>query len=255
MVPGKYLRAVRACQRMKGKKVDRCWQALAGWLWPPVCLLCGQRGQSGLDLCAGCQGDLPANAPACERCAGPLPAGAATGWCARCQRHAPPFASCRVPLRYQYPVDRMIQGLKYQRQLAMGRVLGSLLARHVLANAVPLPEIILPVPLGPARYRRRGFNQARELALPVGVATGVPVRSDVLVRQRETTGQAGLDRQSRRRNVRDAFALTRPITAQHVVVMDDVVTTTSTVAALAQLLRDNGVQRVDVWAVARAVRH
>lgn len=174
--------------------------------------------------------------------------------CASCLLRPPLFARSEVPFRYQFPMDRLIQGLKYQRQLAMGRMLGCLLARQLLALDLERPQLILPVPLGAARYRQRGFNQARELALPVGAALGVPVRSDLLMRQRETAEQAGLDRQERQRNVCDAFALLAPLCVQHVALLDDVVTTTSTVTALTRLLRDNGVQRVDVWAVARAVR-
>lgn len=214
----------------------------------------GRLGSCGLDLCAGCLGDLPINTPACDQCAGPLPPDINSGRCAPCLLRPPPFNRSHVPLRYDFPVDRMIQALKYQRQMPMGRVLGALLVMHLQSVDAGVPELILPVPLGAARYRSRGFNQARELALPVGAALGVPVRSDVLARRRETVEQAGLDRRQRLRNVRGAFALLKPLGVQHVALLDDVITTASTVTAVSQLLRDNGVQRVDVWAVARAVR-
>lgn len=263
-------------------EVDSWRRRLAGWLWSSSCLLCGQtdhsvhgdrtalagsRGQPTglegsrspsllcqLDLCAGCLGDLPANTPSCEQCAGPLPPDVGSGRCAPCLLRPPPFTRCYAPLRYDFPVDRLIQALKYQHQLPMGRVLGTLLATHLLSVDAPCPQFILPVPLGSARYRSRGFNQARELALPVSAALGVPVRSDVLARSRETKEQAGLNRRQRLRNVRGAFTLTAPLQVRHVAVVDDVITTGSTVMAVSQLLRANGVQRVDVWAVARAVR-
>src|SRR5690606_27231058 len=138
--------------------------------------------------------------------------------------------------------------------LPMGRALGSLLVMHLQNIDADRPQLILPVPLGLARYRSRGFNQARELALPVSTALGIPVRNDVLERRRETAEQAGLNRRQRLRNVSGAFALLKPLDVKHVALLDDVITTGSTVTAVSQLLRDNGVQRVDVWAVARAMR-
>jgi predicted amidophosphoribosyltransferase len=79
------------------------------------------------------------------------------------------------------------------------------------------------------RYRERGFNQARELALPVCKALDLKLRSDLVARHRETREQAGLDRNERLKNTRHAFALTAPLAARHVAIIDDVVTTGSTV--------------------------
>jgi ComF family protein len=148
----------------------------------------------------------------------------------------------------------LIQGLKYRRRLAYGRVLGELLARYLKKRGDSLPEIIIPVPLGTRRYRERGYNQARELALPIHRALGLPLRSDLIVRQRETLEQATLDRKRRRKNIRGAFALIGTLQARHVAIVDDVVTTGSTVTEIANLLRKAGAQRVEVWAVARAPR-
>jgi ComF family protein len=234
--------------------VDRWTKALSAWLWPPRCVLCGQAGQPGLDLCAGCEADLPINDAACSQCAEPL-AGAIgrSLLCGACLRRMPPFQCCAA-FRYAYPVDRLIQGLKYRRRLAYGRVLGQLLARRLMTRDGALPQLIVPVPLGTRRYRERGYNQARELALPIHHALGLPLRSDLIVRRRETLEQAALDRKQRRKNIRDAFALTGALPSRHIAIVDDVVTTGSTVTELAKLLRRAGAERVEVWAVARAPR-
>ena len=90
---------------------------------------------------------------------------------------------------------------KVRNELACGRVRGQLFASCLLARGAPLPAAIVPVPLALRRYRQRGYNQASELALSIRRVTGVAVRSDIAIRQRETAEQAGLDRKARRRNV------------------------------------------------------
>lgn len=174
--------------------------------------------------------------------------------CDVCQRRPPVFNACVAPFRYDFPVDRMIQRLKYGGDLAYGRILGQLLARH-LSHRDTRPELVIPVPLGPLRYRERGFNQARELALPVCKSLGLTLRSDLVTRQRETREQAELDRRERLRNIHCAFSLSAHLNARHVAIVDDVVTTGSTVNEVSKVLRAAGAEWIEVWAVARAQRN
>lgn len=227
---------------------------LGGQLWPHRCALCGLPGQDDVDLCAGCEGDLPVNDNFCEHCAEPLPRELSQpALCGACLRQTPVFDACVAPFLYAYPMDRMIQGLKYRGDLPYGRILGSLLARH-LARRRTRPELVIPVPLALMRYRERGFNQARELALPVCKALDLTLRSDLVLRHRETREQAALDRNARLTNTQDAFALTAPLRARHVAIIDDVVTTGSTVNEISKVLRAAGAEWIEVWAVARAPR-
>lgn len=226
--------------------------AVAGWLWPPQCALCGRPGQQGLDLCAACEADLPLNDNVCEHCAEPLPRELTQPTlCGACLQRPPSFDACVAPFRYAFPIDRMIQRLKYGRELCHGRILGQLLARH-LARRDTRPELVIPVPLASRRYRERGFNQARELAAPLCRSLELTLRSDLVTRLRETREQAGLDRTERSKNMRDAFALVAPLHARHIAIVDDVVTTGSTVNDLSKLLRSAGAEWIEVWAVARA---
>ncbi len=235
-----------------------------GWLHriqaivlPPSCILCGDRGQQPLlDLCFGCAADLPANAGACARCAAPLPiepAGCLE--CGRCMTRPPAFDRAVVPHLYGYPLDRIIQMFKYHGALAFGRVLGTLLARHLQAgaNARRAPQALIPVPLHPARHRERGFNQALELARPVSEMLDIRIDDGLCRRVRDTRDQTELDARERRKNIRRAFALTRDPVVEHVALIDDVLTTGSTTAELARTLKRAGVKTVEVWAVARAV--
>ena len=225
------------------------WRPWSFALFPGRCLLCGRPSGRPLDLCAGCDGALPRLTSACHRCALPLPV---PGTCGRCLRQPPPFDASIVSCHHAHPVDHMIHRLKYSGDLAQAGVLATLLATRVREGSAPLPEALVPVPLHWRRLLTRGFNQALELALPLGRALGIPVRDRLVVRERATPPQVGLSRELRRRNLSAAFGVRPGPLPGHLALVDDVVTSASTVAALAGCLRRAGVARVEVWAVARA---
>lgn len=252
---GQYSQQLEGCQPVWHVQVDRLWHAFAELLWPSRCILC-LAATTAVDLCAACARDLPANANCCRQCALPLAEGAHRNWmCGACVKKAPRFDASFVPFRYAYPLDRMIQRLKYARQLSIGRVLARSFAEQLLATrSEPLPSAIVPVPLGRVRYLSRGYNQATELARHLRGHLEVSAHSDWVVRVRETSEQAALARDARRMNVRGAFALSGRPDCEHVAILDDVVTTGSTVNEVATVLRKAGVKRIEVWAIARAGR-
>jgi ComF family protein len=220
-------------------------------LLPPRCLLCGARGSDGRDLCGGCAADLALNQPACPRCA--LPLAQPAPLCAACIKASPPFTTAWAPFRYGHPLDLLEARFKFRADLAAGRVLSELLVERVQIDAPALPDAIVPVPLHRARLRARGYNQALELARPLALALGVPLRHDLLLRSRPTDPQSALDAKARRRNVRGAFALAEGTELPaHVALFDDVMTTGATLREAALTLRRAGVARVDAWALARA---
>lgn len=218
---------------------------------PPRCLLCGAAGADGRDLCAGCAADFPRNAVRCPLCALPLPFPAPA--CGDCLKRPPPFAGAWAPFRYGHPLDLLETRFKFGADLAAGRVLSSLMVERAGADAPERPALLLPVPLHESRLRRRGYNQALELARPLAHAFGIPLCADVLSRTRATPPQTGLDAKARRRNLRGAFAVTADASLPaHVVLFDDVMTTGATLREAARTPRRAGVARVDAWALARA---
>jgi len=251
-----YSHRISGCQPRKRIQVDSLWASISSVLWPPSCVLCQGTGQPGRDLCVACEGDLIANPVCCMRCAQPLfRTRARRDLCGRCLGAHAIIESSFVPYRYAYPLDRLIQRLKYGNALSVARVLGGLFAdRRAELECEQAPELIVPVPLGRRRYRERGFNQAHELARAVSRRANIELRSDLVERMRETPEQAGLPRRQRRRNVRGAFRLLRTLKASHIAIFDDVVTTGSTVNELAKVLRRAGARRIEVWAIARAGR-
>lgn len=227
--------------------------ALHSLVLPPVCLACGARGQMPLmDLCAACRSELPATTQACQRCAIPLQ-GREAEVCGACLRRPPRYDRSYCAYRYAYPIEHFVRALKYGHSLAQARVLGELLADYLQQQrSAPLPDCLIPVPLATRRYRERGYNQVIEMGRFIEQALGIAMRTDLLSRTRHTIEQAGLTRRERRKNLRRAFAVMQPPPA-HVAILDDVVTTGSTVNEIAHTLRRAGAQQIEVWAVARAV--
>lgn len=225
------------------------WRRLRCFVLPLRCLLCGAAGADGIDLCADCATELPRNRSCCARCA--LPMATPTQLCGECLRRAPPWDAAWAPFRYGWPLDRLESRYKFGADLAAGRVLSTLWQREPCP--VKLPQLLLTVPLHRSRLRRRGYNQALELARPLARAAGVPLCHDALLRRRSTTAQTELDATARRRNVHAAFvAREGAALPAHVAILDDVMTTGATLAECARVLKRVGVQRVDVWALARA---
>ncbi|HEX3896254.1 MAG TPA: ComF family protein [Rudaea sp.] len=218
---------------------------------PSRCLLCRLNGSEGRDLCDACANDIARNSLCCPRCALPLTARAPL--CGECLQREPAFASAFVPFVYGHPIDLLLTRFKFSRNLAAGSVLAKLWLDAYSAGCADLPEAIVPVPLHRSRLRERGFNQALEIARPVSKAFGIAVRTDLLTRTRATSAQSDLDAVARRRNLRGAFEMTKAAECpSHVALVDDVMTTGTTVRECARVLRKAGVSRVDVWAIARA---
>jgi ComF family protein len=233
----------------------RWLRRLEAALLPHVCLLCGGRAE-GMDLCRGCHDDLPWNRSPCPRCANPLPPSAPGTACGDCQagRIDPALDCIRAPLVYDYPVDRLVLGLKYAEKLAHARMLGELMAANLLAAArvasMSRPVAVVPVPLHGSRLRERGFNQAHELARPVARALGLPLRPRLLKRTRHSEPQSRLPLAQRRSSIRGQFATRGPVPAR-IAVIDDVVTSGSTACEIARVLKAAGAEWVEVWACAR----
>lgn len=231
--------------------IYKCLYNMQSWLNARPCPVCQGRAAHGRDFCAGCAAALPYLGPACPRCAAPHDLGASTAECGRCQTEAPAYTASSALFRYAFPIDRLIQGLKYHGQLHHARLLGELLAAR-LAPHPTRPECILPVPLHAARLRERGYNQSLELARILARRLEVDLDYRSLQRTRATAPQTGLPLDQRARNVRQAFALAPGFSARHVAIVDDVMTSGHTAEAVAKCLRRAGVEEVEVWVVARA---
>ncbi len=215
---------------------------------PQDCFLCAAPGGDGL-LCPACSSSLPRMPAAlCPRCALPTPDSSV---CGTCLKKAPNFDATRAVFRYEFPLDRLIQSLKYSHRLACAGFLGRMLAQTDLPFR---PDLIVPVPLSATRLAERGFNQALEIARPLLRILDVPVELDRIHRSRDTSPQAALPWKQRAKNVWQAFECEIDLGGQTVLVVDDVMTTGSTLDELARMLKAHGATRVANLVVARALR-
>lgn len=218
---------------------------------PPRCLLCGATSGDAL-ACAGCSHEMPQMPGTCPRCA--LPS-AASAVCGDCFVKPPPLRLVVAAYRYAFPIDRMVQALKYHGELAVADWFGDALARAVVrqrSDDAPV-DAVIALPLARARQQQRGFNQAHEIARRV--AGDLEVRCHAgLRRQRETAPQASLPWAARARNMRDAFVATQRFDGARIAIVDDVMTTGATLHAAAKALRHAGARSVDAWVVARTLR-
>lgn len=216
-------------------------------LLPQDCLLCGGFSGAAL-LCAACAHELPQLPDAlCPVCAEASPGGAT---CGACLKSPPHFDATVAAFRYAFPVDKLVQALKYRRRLATA----DFLAKAMLAAGAPAGDIVVPLPLSAGRLRERGFNQAVELARPLARALALPLELDGCTRRRDTAPQATLPWKERRKNVRHAFECALDLSGKSVIVVDDVMTTGATLDEFAGTLKAHGVVRVINWVAARALK-
>ena len=208
------------------------------------CFLC--QGAAHELLCESCDADLPRlGSGLCPRCALASPLGAV---CGRCLTQPPAYDATVAALAYAFPADVLVQALKFRGELALAPFLGNLLYGCLSGKSV---NCIIPVPLSAERLRRRGYNQALEIARTVAAATGVRLAPETCRRTRDTSEQMELPLEERARNVRGAFECPRLVEGATVAVLDDVMTTGATLQEVAAALKRAGAARVVNWVVAR----
>jgi len=234
-------------------------RGVVGLVYPPVCALCHERRappEAG-HVCDACRDRLRwISGPACPRCGLPFSGTVPSppGPCAECRESPPPWDRARAAVHAEGVALEAIHRLKYGREPWFARFLAGVLVEAALPDlAGRAVQGLVPVPLHPVRRREREFNQAERLALPLARALGVPLVADRVLRVEATRNQATLDRKERRLNVRSAFGPRGDgVLRGHWVVVDDVLTTGATAAAVSQVLRRLGADEITVWAVARA---
>ncbi len=239
-----------------GTTLRRAGEALVSLLYPPHCAHCGADTEGGVHLCAACAGQAKMIvAPFCQRCSEPFDGAITSGFtCANCADRTLHF-DCAVSRYLSRGVVReFVHRFKYDRHFYLRHPLADWLAEALDDERIRAQPIgaLVPVPLHSARFREREFNQADVLAELLAQRTGTPLLR-ALTRIRYTTTQTRLDRHERMENLRNAFRVHHSAAVQnrHLVLVDDVFTTGSTVDECARVLRAAGAASVRVVTVAR----
>ncbi len=221
---------------------------LASWLLPAPCLACQvpiSSLRAPLGLCQACRVRLAPLVPemACRRCSEPLPLDRAAPLavgdprCEACRERGPSYDRLLAAWLYWPPLDAVIRDFKFRRLDYLGEHLARSMADRLGPALLPSqggPALVSHVPLHWRRRLRRGYDQAREIAVPLARALGIPFHS-TLRRRRSTSAQSSLDRSERLANLEGVFAVRRsaPVQGQCIFLVDDVATTGATLDAAA----------------------
>jgi len=226
-------------------------------LYPPHCAICSQTTAGGEHLCASCRKKARAiRAPFCQTCSEPF-SGQIDGpfVCSECRERKHRFACAVSCYKSSDVVRELVHQLKYKGRVYLRHVLAEWLAQTLDDPRLQSPpcDRLVPVPLHAARQRERGFNQALVLAEELGTRSGIPV-ANCLRRIRYTESQTHFDRDARMENLRGAFQMRHhsDVRNLHLLLIDDILTTGSTVDECARVLLDAGAASVRVATVARA---
>ncbi len=229
------------------------YRQFSEYIAPGICLLCESlisHAQGSL-LCQDCKEDGPNPLPMCQRCGCLLPASGTFCVCLEGSHSLDRIIAVR---HYHYPVNRLVQEMKYHGRLGLCREFGLAISKLVHSTNSTLPNCLIPVPMHRSRLRERGYNQALEIANVVSERLGMPLETNLITRSRPTVPQIDLNPEARTRNVRGAFVVHKQINYDHVAIIDDVFTTGATAFELAKLLRSSGVRKVELWSYAIASR-
>lgn len=206
-----------------------------------------------IDLCQPCHDAQIETGSHCYCCAKQFPSdGLTRQLCGSCLKNPPAFDNTYAPYTHQGAIRYLINQCKFNGTYKNTRVLGLLLANYLRKQNVTLPELIIPVPLHPKRYRQRGFNQTLEIAKIITRELSIPIDNDCCQRIKNTDHQISLTAKQRQQNIKGAFQAIKTPNARHIAILDDVMTTGATTNELAKTLRETGVSQIDIWVCARA---
>lgn len=206
-------------------------------------------------LCSCCTHALIRPHHRCPRCG--LPARTSPSPCGRCVVKPPPWLQMVAVGDYQRPLSTLVHQFKFSGGVALASPLARLLLLKVLTarreRALPRPDLIVSVPLALRRQWRRGFNQSALLAEPISRWLDCEHRPNTLRRTRAAPLQHHLNARRRAANLKNAFRLELPVAGRHIAIVDDVITTGSTVGEIARLLTRHGAAAVQVWCLCRTL--
>ena len=201
-------------------------------------------------MCDDCLDWLPWIKNACPQCgAHHATPNSPCGYCTLNTYH---FDSVHALFEYEKPISQMMHQLKFKKNLMMANLMGKLWIHSMNDNQLKKPDLIIPVPLHVNRLKKRGYNQALEIIRPVSHFYRIPIDTKACIRIKDTQSQTNLTANKRSRNLRNAFALTKSINEDRVVIFDDVMTTGATVNEIAGLLKTQNIAHIEIWTCARA---
>ncbi|WP_435236412.1 ComF family protein [Psychromonas sp. PT13] len=223
---------------------------------PSQCLLCHLSSNQTL-ICQYCHDSLAVARPCCLHCG--LALSKTQYYCGDCLKQKHQFTQLHAVANYHPPYPALIKKFKYSKQLIFGELLADLLVSsiqsNILSTQLSMIDYLIPVPLHNNKLYLRGFNQAQLIAEKLSKHLNIPILSNTVIRSKETIAQETLSLSKRKKNLRQAFEINdiskHRIRNQHIVIIDDVVTTGATVNSLSKTLLQAGAKQIDIWCICR----
>lgn len=214
-------------------------------LYPPRCPVCnGLLEDKAGRTCPECKSIFhPVTEDYCFKCGKPTTD--SEEYCQECRSRQRSFRRGRGVFVYNLPMKESLLRYKYYGSREYGNYYAECICRYAGRDIRNWnPDVIVPVPMSKTKYKKRGFNQAADLALKVGKIMDIPVAEHLMIKVRETRSQKKLDAAERRRNLKNVFCTMESVSGLKILIMDDVYTTGSTVEALADSLTASGAEAV-----------
>ncbi len=248
------------------KYTNNFFANILNFILPRNCINCKSiigKDYSGLNLCSNCYSKIKKIAPPyCNICGTPFHL--KTEYhriCSDCQKNKPKYYSLYAALEYNNEITMtLIHAFKYGKKYFLAQDLAFFMLEAARINypGLNLKEIdfILPVPLHTRKKRERGFNQSELLAEYISEYTNIPYKTDILFRKKDTISQSNLDKNIRKKNIKNAFALNKPqlIKNKKILLIDDVSTTGATVNECSKILLKEGSEKIQVLVFAKTIK-
>ncbi|HOY70780.1 MAG TPA: ComF family protein [Methylotenera sp.] len=233
---------------MKIKQIINNCAKFNHWLFSSQCLLCAASTNTGKDVCQDCFDALPWHtAPHCQQCGllsnHPI--------CGHCLKEPLDFDATFAALRYEFPLDALMQQYKYGSALQTARLFAQLMITHHTLHNI---DVMIPMPLHPQRLQERGFNQSLEIAKLLAKQSNIPLDYTSCTRTKYTPPQASLPLKERAKNIKGVFACSANLAGKRIAIVDDVMTTGASLNELSKTLKKAGAAHVECWVVARTLQ-
>lgn len=214
------------------------------------CVLCAAMSHNGL-WCKACEATLPyLRGSLCDICATPIPNQTI---CGHCLAHPPIFSHTTAVFAYTFPINKLIQNLKYGDQLSLADALAQQLVQKIDRDS--LPDFIIAMPLHPNKLSQRGYNQSLLVARKLAKELGITLLTDACQRLRDTASQSTLPFKEREKNMRNAFVCKIDLSGKKIALVDDVLTSGASLNALASAVKKRGAVDIQTWVIARTVKN
>ena len=237
--------------------IHRIWESILDYIFPPRCLLCSGMILNNNGFCVDCWSKLNfITKPYCQICCFEfsIDYGSENSICARCLEDAPYYDKARSLLRFDENSKKIIHALKYYDRCMVAEIIAKMLINYYKELAVSA-DLIIPVPMHKIKRLSRLYNHAQILGVAIARLVEKKIRADILIKAKHTRPQTGLARKYRIDNLSNSIIVSnkQKIRGKKILLIDDVITTGTTVNLCAKQLKKAGAKEVVVLCIARTL--